>query len=129
MQKYYDYFLGTTAPGGFADFFRQLCDNASPLRTYIIKTGPGCGKSTMMRRIGARIIKEGYSIEFIHCSSDPDSLDGLICHQLGFAIVDGTAPHGVGTRGNFLIIFCASHPNPRTGLHIFLIAALCLISR
>ncbi len=93
MQKYYDYFLGASSPGGFADFFRQLCDNDFPMRTYIIKSGPGCGKSTMMRRIGARIIKEGYSIEFIHCSSDPDSLDGVICPELEFAIVDGTAPH------------------------------------
>ncbi len=93
MQKYYDYFLGATAPCGFANFFSQLCDNASPIRTYIIKSGPGCGKSTMMRRIAARIIKEGLSVEFIHCSSDPDSLDGVICRALGFAIVDGTAPH------------------------------------
>lgn len=93
MQKYYDFFLGATSPNGFADFFRHLCDSGCPLRTYIIKSGPGCGKSTMMRRIGARIIKAGHSIEFIHCSSDPDSLDGIICRELGFAIVDGTAPH------------------------------------
>ncbi|MEG2233738.1 MAG: hypothetical protein RRZ42_03790 [Oscillospiraceae bacterium] len=93
MQKYYDYFLGAASPSGFADFFKQLCDNNSPLRTYIIKSGPGCGKSTMMRRIGARIIKSGYSIEFIHCSSDPDSLEGIICRELNFAIADGTAPH------------------------------------
>lgn len=34
-----------------------------------------------------------YNVEAIHCSSDPDSLDGVIIRDLGVGIVDGTAPH------------------------------------
>ena len=90
-----DYFLGATSPAGFANFFEQLADNSYPLRTYIIKAGPGCGKSSLMRRIADRIKAAGYDFEQIHCSSDPLSLDGVICKDLGFAIVDGTAPHAI----------------------------------
>lgn len=89
----FDYFLGTVSASGFAGFFSQLNDPDLPERTRIIKSGPGCGKSSMMRRLGERMVRAGYPVEYIHCSSDPDSLDGLVCGPLRFAIVDGTAPH------------------------------------
>ena len=93
MSKTFDYFLGTTTGSGFAGFFTQLDDPAAPVRTRIIKSGPGCGKSSLMRRIAERFVNAGYPVEFIHCSSDPGSLDGVLCRPLDFAIVDGTAPH------------------------------------
>ena len=34
-------------------------------------------------------------IELIHCSSDPESLDGVILHDIKAAIADGTAPHAI----------------------------------
>ncbi|MEA4911651.1 MAG: hypothetical protein VB092_03430 [Oscillospiraceae bacterium] len=89
----FDCFLGASSPTGFAGFFDSLCDPGAPFRTCIIKGGPGCGKSSLMKRIGARAVAAGCDIERIHCSSDPDSLDGLICIQKGFALVDGTSPH------------------------------------
>jgi hypothetical protein len=93
LSAIHDYFLGATSPNGFSGFFEQLVENDAPFRTYIIKGGPGCGKSSLMRRIADRIIANGHDLEMIHCSSDPLSLDGLICYPLRFAIVDGTAPH------------------------------------
>ena len=45
---------------------------------YILKGGPGCGKSTLMRRVGAWAEEAGLKTEYILCSGDPDSLDGLI---------------------------------------------------
>jgi len=60
---------------------------------YIIKGGPGTGKSTLMRTV-CRIAEEsGIFAEHIHCSSDPDSLDAVILPTLHRAIYDGTAPH------------------------------------
>ncbi|MEG1944068.1 MAG: hypothetical protein RR058_01415 [Oscillospiraceae bacterium] len=93
MAKIYDYFLGSTNPDGFVSFFEQLLDLSAPFRTYIIKSGPGCGKSSMMKRMANRISQAGFDLELIHCSSDPDSLDGVVCRQLHFAIADGTSPH------------------------------------
>lgn len=93
MAAIHNYFLGALSPTGFSSFFEQLVDNDFALRTYILKAGPGCGKSSLMRRIADRIIAAGHDFEMIHCASDPLSLDGLICRDLNFAIVDGTAPH------------------------------------
>ncbi|MDO4565718.1 MAG: hypothetical protein Q4B42_00135 [Oscillospiraceae bacterium] len=90
----YQYYLGATSPGGFAGFFDTLA-SGEKLKLYIIKSGPGSGKSSLMKRLAARLESRGLSRELIRCSSDPDSLDGLICRERGFAIIDGTAPHVV----------------------------------
>ncbi len=85
------YFPGGNTAYGFTSLWNT---NISDLeRLIILKGGPGTGKSTMMRKIGEEIRKKGYGIEHLVCSSDPDSLDGMIARQRGAGIVDGTAPH------------------------------------
>ena len=90
-----DFFLGALAPSGFSGWFAQAA--AEPgTRPWLIKAGPGCGKSTFMRRIAERAavrpVGEGGCIERIHCSSDPASLDGVRLPS-GDLILDATAPH------------------------------------
>lgn len=82
------------ACGNTAKAFQNLfASNLQYLeKIYILKGGPGNGKSTFMKRIGAEF-EDKYMVEYIHCSSDSDSLDGVIVRELGFGIVDGTAPH------------------------------------
>ena len=89
------FFLGCSTPQGFWGCFDRLLQPQSGLTPYLIKAGPGCGKSSMMRRIAAKLAALGYSCEYIHCGSDPDSLDGIICQKLGFALLDATAPHAL----------------------------------
>ena len=89
------YFLGANAPTGFYSLYPQLIPPESARAIYILKGGPGCGKSTLMRRVGARMEEEGLETEYILCSGDPDSLDALLLPGLGVAVVDGTAPHVV----------------------------------
>ncbi|WP_236860030.1 PRK06851 family protein [Candidatus Formimonas warabiya] len=64
-------------------------------RVFILKGGPGTGKSTLMRNIGLEMAERGYNVEFWQCSSDNDSLDGVVIPDLKLAVVDGTAPHVV----------------------------------
>lgn len=94
------YFLGANAPDGFYSLYPQLIDLERARAVYILKGGPGCGKSTLMRRVGERMEQAGLETEYILCSGDPDSLDGLVLPQLGVAIVDGTAPHGTAPLGH-----------------------------
>src|SRR5690606_10428056 len=54
---------------------------------------PGGGKSSLMRDIGENAVREGYNVEFHHCPSDPNSVDGVVITELKVGIVDGTAPH------------------------------------
>jgi hypothetical protein len=48
-----------------------------------------------MKKVGAYFNEKGYDIEFHHCSSDNNSLDGIVIKGLNVAILDGTAPHVV----------------------------------
>lgn len=88
------FFLGANTPQGFVSRFDQLADVDDGWRCYVIKGGPGSGKSTMMKKIAETLQAQYGDIEEIHCSSDVDSLDGIIVPGLKFAIADGTSPHG-----------------------------------
>ena len=95
------YFLGANAPTGFYSLYSELIQPETARAVYILKGGPGCGKSTLMRQIAARMEREGLDTEYILCSGDPDSLDALLLPQLGVALVDGTAPHEGATKDTF----------------------------
>lgn len=87
------FFLGANTPGGFRSFFDELYYPEEGWKLYIIKGGPGTGKSSLMKRIAAECDKRGYYCERIYCSSDPASLDGVIIPRLKISIADGTPPH------------------------------------
>lgn len=87
------FFLGANTPGGFYSLFDELYDAEKGWRLYIIKGGPGTGKSSLMKKIAAEADKRGYFCERIYCSSDPNSLDGVIIPSLKISVADGTSPH------------------------------------
>ncbi len=87
--------MAANTPTGFFNGFDQLCDPDEHQLVYVIKGGPGTGKSTLMRAIGQAAEEKGYSCEYIHCSADPSSLDGLILGNRCIAVADGTPPHAL----------------------------------
>ena len=87
------FFLGAGTPGGFYSLFDELYTPEDGWRLYIVKGGPGTGKSTLMKRVAAAAERRGLYCERIYCSSDPDSLDGVIVPGLKCSIADGTSPH------------------------------------
>lgn len=89
------YFLGANSKDGFASLMDRLADPEKARAIYILKGGPGCGKSTLMKKVGQAAQDAGYCPQYIYCSGDPDSLDGLVIDELGVALCDGTAPHVV----------------------------------
>ncbi len=91
-------FLGANTPKGFISFFDELYNPYDDTDAYIIKGGPGTGKSTFMKRLGNEADKRGLQTERVYCSSDPSSLDALIIPEMKFSICDGTAPHVVEPR-------------------------------
>jgi len=86
------FFLGANTPSGFVSKFEQLVSPEAGLRTYILKGGPGCGKSTIIRKV-AQAFEGEPGLELIVCASDIDSLDGVIVPSKKFCVVDGTRPH------------------------------------
>ena len=87
------FFLAANSPSGFVSFFDELYNPYKDCHAYIIKGGPGTGKSSFMKKIAAAGEEKGYDVIRIYCSSDPDSLDGVMIPALSFSIADGTAPH------------------------------------
>ena len=89
-----DFFLGATTPAGFKGYFAPLRREPG-MQLVLLKSGPGCGKSTLMKRLARAAQDKGEPIQRIHCASDPDSLDGVVFLRQKRAIIDATAPHVV----------------------------------
>lgn len=87
----YDTFTAANTEAGFKSYFEEIIRDRSLSRVYLIKGGPGCGKSTFMKKIAARF--DGETVERMLCSSDPDSLDGVYLRDRRIVIIDATAPH------------------------------------
>ncbi len=87
-----EFFLGANTPSGFSSLYQGF---TSPVddRLFILKGGPGCGKSTLMKTIADACREDGRFVERIRCSGDPDSLDGIYIPSLHTGYVDGTSPH------------------------------------
>lgn len=101
------YFLGSNSCRGFYSLYEGFCPPEKGCFLNVIKGGPGCGKSSFMRRIGAAAEDKGLTVEYVLCSGDPDSLDGVYIPALGIGYVDGTAPHRIdppfpGSAGAYL---------------------------
>lgn len=107
------YFLGANSKDGFASLYGCFC-RAEGDYLSVIKGGPGTGKSGFMRAIARAAEARGLDAEYVLCSGDPDSLDGVYIPALRRGWVDGTAPHAAepshfGVDGDYVNLaqFCA----------------------
>lgn len=91
-------FPGGNTSCGFYSFYDYILSQEEAARIFVIKGGPGVGKSTFMTKIGSEMVNRGYDVEHLHCSSDNDSLDGILIPSLKVALIDGTAPHVVDPK-------------------------------
>lgn len=89
------YFASANSYNGFLSLFGEIFNRKKFERTFILKGGPGTGKSTFMKKVAKEMEAQGANIEYYYCSSDIDSLDAVIISLNGkkFAIMDGTSPH------------------------------------
>ena len=90
-------FPGGNTAKGFHSFFDYITGD-NYIKRYIIKGGPGAGKSTFMSGIGGYMLEHGFDVVEYHCATDPDSLDAISIPELGVALLDGTAPHAIDPR-------------------------------
>lgn len=87
------YFAASNSAEGFKSYYESVFAPEKYSSIYVIKGGPGTGKSHFIKSVAKRAEEAGYSVEYIYCSSDPTSLDGVIVPERRLAIIDGTAPH------------------------------------
>lgn len=86
-----NYFACANSGTGFINNYNNCFKNLEHI--YIIKGGSGTGKSYFMKRAAKKALSLGMNVEYYWCSSDPNSLDGLIINNISVGILDGTAPH------------------------------------
>ena len=86
------YFAALNSHRGFLSYFPSLF---ASYNKYIIKGGPGCGKSTLMKKIATAAEANGLAVTRYYCSSDTDSLDAVVIDSLKIVILDGTPPHAI----------------------------------
>ena len=106
------YFLSALTGAGYYALHRQFL--RPPERYFcILKGGPGCGKSTFLKRVGDAGRAAGLAVVRLHCAGDPASLDGVYFPEKRSGFFDGTAPHTVdpalfGASGEYLDLgtFC-----------------------
>ncbi|MBS4024071.1 MAG: hypothetical protein KGZ96_00180 [Clostridia bacterium] len=87
---------GSNTWKGFYSFYDSVLSGLD--KVYVLKGGPGTGKSTLSKRIGLIMSDRGFDVELLCCSSDNNSLDGVIIPQIKVGVVDGTAPHVIDPK-------------------------------
>lgn len=87
------YFASSNSAEDFKNLYGEVFARAD--RLYVIKGGPGTGKSSFIKKCAATAEKDGAKIEYYYCSSDTLSLDGVLIFRENevIGILDGTAPH------------------------------------
>ena len=88
-----NFFAGANSGNGFQSLFSEIVDLEETYDFMVLKGGPGIGKNTFMREIARTMEEAGAQVEYLWCSGDPDSLDGVVFPELKCAIADGTSPH------------------------------------
>ncbi|WP_227938266.1 PRK06851 family protein [Alkalihalobacillus deserti] len=99
--KVRNYYAGGNTAKGFYSLYDNALDQLD--RLFILKGGPGTGKSSLMKAVGEEMTCKGLDIEYLHCSSDNNSIDGVIIPKFRVGIVDGTAPHVIEPKAPGLI--------------------------
>ena len=90
------FFSGSNSGEGFHNYFEGVIPVWDHLtRYFMIKGGPGVGKSTLMKRVAAKAEEAGEEVELFYCSGDPDSLDAVRLVKRGIVFADATSPHAM----------------------------------
>ena len=97
MGKKRHVYSGGNTCQGFYHFYQSMV-NETVERKIILKGGPGVGKSSFMHMVGEHFANLGYDLEYHWCSSDPDSLDGIVIGDNRICFLDGTNPHMIDPK-------------------------------
>lgn len=121
-------FAASNSRYGFKSYYTEIFDKGDYKKVYIIKGGPGTGKSRFMREIAKALESEGHCVRYYACASDPTSLDAVIIDEKT-VILDGTPPHSrecriAGARDE-MIDFGVFWDSSRLEKDVELISNLC----
>lgn len=82
MAQVTHFFVGANSGEGFQNLFPEMVDIEDTYDLMVLKGGPGVGKNTFMREVGRSMEQAGTAVEYLWCSGDPDSLDGVVLPEI-----------------------------------------------
>lgn len=88
------FFAAANSGDGFRSFYTEVFGKEKIEHRFLIKGGPGTGKSTFMRKIAQKSRENALCVDCYRCSSDPESLDAIVIAGR-IALIDATSPHCV----------------------------------
>lgn len=117
QSKSRQFFLGANTGAGFVSLYPDFAAAEPGAFFWYIKGGAGNGKSTLMRRAAEKAESAESAVEYILCSGDPDSLDGIYIPEKRLGYVDATSPHVQepavpGASGKYLDLSAFYRPIP-----------------
>ena len=91
----FEFFASANGQNGFKSYFSEIFNSEDYSKIFVLKGGPGSGKSTLMKKVARFAEERGLNYEVFRCSSDINSLDAVIINsgEKRIAVLDGTAPH------------------------------------
>lgn len=92
------YFISANTPQGFLTRIDRLYSGKNGWAAYILKGGPGTGKSFVIKKAGDAALAMGLDVEFLRCTSDCSLYDGVVIPALKACVLDGTYPHAIEPR-------------------------------
>ena len=87
------FFFGVNNKDKYCSLFGEMYNPYEKGLHYVLKGGPGTGKSTLMKKIADKSENAGYYTERGYCGADPASLDIVYVPDKNFSIMDATSPH------------------------------------
>ena len=97
MAKKRHLFPGANSCYGFYSLYDYMVQSQVKNKV-ILKGGPGTGKSSFMKKIAEDLGSRQIEVEYHWCSSDNNSLDGVVGGHGQICVLDGTSPHVVDPR-------------------------------
>lgn len=91
------YFAGGNTSKGFFSVYDSCLKDLNKI--FILKGGPGTGKSTLIKAVGDFWADNGLDIEYMHSPFDPDKLEGVkILSGLNVSVVNGLSPNNIEAK-------------------------------
>ncbi|MDD2417541.1 MAG: hypothetical protein PHP68_00705 [Oscillospiraceae bacterium] len=87
------FFIGVNTSGGFDGFTDDLYEIEGGWRAFLIKGGPGSGKSYLLKRVYEHMAAYSQEVYALICALNPNALDGLVFPDIKVCVLDANAPH------------------------------------
>ncbi|MBU3189337.1 ATPase [Clostridium bowmanii] len=98
----YDRHLFATAftPNGIVTYIENLCSDYKKI--YILKGGPGTGKSNVLEFLSDEALRWGYYVEIFHTPLIPEKIEHILIPQLNVAILTSNEINNLDLAGTVI---------------------------